>query len=162
MIVQYGKRRYVWPALLWLLVLAGTAFAQETADFRAVNWLGYREAIRSGQDNGRPILLHFSAAYSPICRTMRIETYQDPRVIRYLNDNFAVAWVDIEQLPALARKYKVDSLPTLWFLDPSGKALTSISGEVGPQKMLRVAEYVREKIYEHTDYKTWLERRRNR
>ncbi len=147
--------------MLAAMLVAGATVvsAQDEEDNRAVNWLTYREAMHAGQSEGKPILLHFTAGYSPICRKMKLETYKDRQVIRYLNRNFAVAMVDIETLPSLARKYKVESLPTLWFLDPEGKALTSINGEVGPQKMLRVTEYIREKIYETTDYKTWLDKR---
>lgn len=148
--------------LVAVLMLVGLASAQDSPDNRTINWLSYREAMAAGRDQDKPILLHFTASYSPLSRKMRVETYRDPQVIRYLNENFAVAMVDIEQLPSLARKYKVESLPTLWFLDASGKALTSINGEVGARKMLRVAEYISEKIYEHTDYNTWLDHRKGR
>jgi len=50
----------------------------------------------------------------------------------------------------------VDSLPTLWFLDSQGKGLTSIEGYVGPEKLLRVLEYISTKAYEEVDYNTWL------
>jgi len=160
------KRSAIWrrvlAGLLSVLLLAGLALAQEGQDNRSVNWLSYREVMAAGRDQNKPILLHFTASYSPLGRKMQVETYTDPQVIRYLNENFAVAMVDIEQLPSLARKYKVESLPSLWFLDASGKALTSINGEVGAQKMLRVAKYISEKIYEHTDYNTWLSHRKGR
>ncbi len=70
--------------------------------------------------------------------------------------------IDVGEVPSLARKYGVKSAPVLWFLDAQGKRLTSIEGEVGPEKMLRVAEYISEKIYEHTDYNTWLDQRSRR
>ena len=149
--------------LILLLVLAAGGLSDGAEpDNRAVHWLTYREAMAAGQNQDKPILLHFTARYSGICRRMKRETYQDPKVIRYLNGYFAVAMVDVEDLPALARKYKAETLPMLWFLDSSGKPLTSINGEVGPQKMLRVTEYINDKIYEHTDYTTWLDKRTGR
>ncbi len=149
------------PGLLTLLLVltAGAVTTGAEQDNRAVNWLTYREAMETGQSQEKPILLHFTASYSGICKKMKRETYKDPKVIRYLNKHFAVAMVDAEQLPSLAAKYKVDGLPVLWFLDSSGKALTSINGEVGAEKMLRVTEYINDKIYEHTDYATWLDKR---
>jgi thioredoxin-related protein len=152
------------PLLLALVLLAAAAGSPARAeeDNRSVDWLTYREALERGAARDRPILLHFTASYSSLCRKMKRETYSDRRVIRYLNENFAVAMVDIERLPSLARKFDVEALPTVWFLDAAGKPLTSVAGEVGPEKMLRIAEYVREKIYEHTDYQTWLDKRHGR
>jgi thioredoxin-related protein len=147
---------------LLMAVILGTPTVAAEPDNRAVNWLSYREAMDTGRDQGKPILLHFTSSYSEICSKMKRETYQDRKVIRYLNAAFAVALVDIERLPALARKYQVESLPVIWFLDASGKPLTSIAGRVGPKKMLRVTEYIDKKIYEHTDYNTWLDKRSTR
>jgi thioredoxin-related protein len=141
-----------------LILVAGPTWAQEAPEDErpGIHWLSYREALATGRDTDKPILLHFTAPYSEDSRKMKRETYRELKVIRYLNEHFAVAMVDIEELPSLARKYKVESLPTLWFLDASGKALTSINGLVGAEKLLRVTEYISQKIYLHTDYDTWL------
>ena len=147
---------------LAVLLPADPAVAGDQEDNRAVWWLTYREALDTAAAHDKPVLLHFTASYSGICRKMKRETYADRQVIRYLNENFAVAMVDIERLPSLARKYNVDSLPTIWFLDPTGKPLTAVEGEVGVKKMLRIAEYVSQKIYLHTDYQTWLDKRKGR
>ncbi len=162
-----AQSRYRWCPrggflALLLVVMASAAPAAAAEDNRAVNFLTYREALDTGLSQNKPILLHFTAAHSEICRQMKRDTYGDRKVIRFLNENFAVAYVDIERLPALARKYQVESLPVLWFLDAAGKPLTSIKGEVGPQKMLRVTEYIDQKIYEHTPYKVWLDKRHSR
>lgn len=146
--------------LLALAFFAPASPAEE--DNRSVHWLTYREALETGSGHEKPILLHFTASFSSLCRKMKRETYRDAQVIRYLNENFTATMVDIEQLPSLARKFNVDSVPTLWFLDSSGKPLTSVAGEVGPEKMLRITEYINKKIYEHTDYQTWLDKRRGR
>jgi thioredoxin-related protein len=157
-----ATRRSTLPIILLLGLAAAVSAAAAEPDNRAVEWLTYREAMDRGAGLDRPILLHFTASYSSLCRKMKRETYRDRRVIRYLNENFAAAMVDIEQLPSLARKFDVEALPTVWFLDASGKPLTAVAGEVGPDKMLRITEYVREKIYEHTDYQTWLDKRHGR
>lgn len=142
---------------LGITSLVGPTWAQEPSGEaeQSVQWLTYRAALAAGRDGDKPILLQFTADYSADCRRMKRETYRDRKVVHYLNEHFAVALVDIEELPSLARKYKVESLPSLWFLDASGKALTSINGEVGPEKLLRVAEYISGKIYLETDYDTW-------
>lgn len=150
-------------ALLLLILVAGVLPAASglaaEGDQPGVDWLSYREAMAAGQGQDKPILIHFTGPSSGICRKMMRETYNDKRVYRYLNEYFAATMIDVGEVPSLARKFKVESVPVLWFLDASGKPLTSIAGEVGPDKMLRVTEYINKKIYEHTDYETWLDKR---
>ena len=148
--------------VLLLVLIAGLLPAQPEEDNRYVHWLTYREALAEGASQDVPILVHFTASLSGLCRKMKRETYQDHKVISYLNEHFAVTMIDVGEVPSLARKYGVKSAPVLWFLDAKGKRLTSIEGEVGPEKMLRVTEYISEKIYEHTDYNTWLDQRSRR
>ena len=149
-------------AALLLVLFAGAWSALAEEDNRSVHWLSYREALEEGASQDQPILIHFTASQSGLTRKMMRETYQDRKVIRYLNENFAVTMIDIGEVPSLARKFKVESAPVLWFLDSTGKRLTKIEGEVGAKKMLRVTEYISEKIYEKMDYNTWLDRRSRR
>ena len=140
-----------------LCAVAGQAPAAETEEEtpRSVTWIGYNEALSLGRDFDKPIFIHFTAPWCKWCQKMREVTYTDPRVIRYLTENFSSVMVDTGKLPTLARKYGVESLPTLWFLDSQGKALTNIQGYAGPDKLLRVLEYIATKAYEEVDYKTW-------
>jgi len=136
--------------------------AQEESPSLAIEWLSFREAKSQARDQDKPVLVHFTAPWCQGCKQMKKETYTDPQVIRYVAENFKASMVDVEKLPSLARKYDVDSMPTLWFLDASGKALTSIEGIVGPEKLLRVLEFIGTKAYEETDYNSWLHSRKSR
>ena len=155
-----GPGRYLLLAIL-LLMISVTAVAadQEKDDPRSITWVGYNEGMTQGRDFDKPVFLHFTAPWCSWCKKMKKETYTDPKVIRYMTDNFVAVMIDTEKLPSLARKYAVSGLPTLWFLDSLGKGLTSIEGYVGPEKLLRVLEYISTKAYEEVDYKTWLRKR---
>jgi len=162
----FGARpgRFVLPALCLFLLPAlfpGAAAAQE-GDVRGINWVEYSEGLAQGRDLGKPLFIHFTAAWCHWCKKMQKETYTDPEVIRYLTENFAAVTIDTEKLPALAGKYGVKSLPTLWFVDAQGKGLTSIQGYVGPEKLRRVLEYVSTKAYEDVDYQTWVRKHPSR
>ncbi len=152
--------RYILLAILLLMVsLSAAAAAEEKDNPRSVTWLGYNEALSQGRDFDKPVFLHFTAPWCKWCKKMKKETYTDPKVIRFMAENYVAVMIDTEKLPSLSRKYNVSSLPTLWFLDSRGKALTSIEGFVGPEKLLRVLEYVSTKAYEEVDYQTWVRRR---
>ena len=152
--------KYILPVILWLIVsVSPVAAAEEEGDFRSITWLGYNEALSQARDFDKPVFLHFTAPWCKWCRKMKKETYTDPRVIRFMTENYTAVMIDTEKLPSLARKYGVGSIPVLWFLDSRGKSLTSIEGFVGPEKLLRVLEYVSTKAYEEVDYQTWVRRR---
>ena len=149
--------RYLILAILLLMIpVSAMAADQEKDDPRSITWVGYNQGMTQGRDFDKPVFLHFTAPWCSWCKKMKKETYTDPKVIRYMTDNFVAVMIDTEKLPSLARKYAVDSLPTLWFLDSRGKGLTSIEGYVGPEKLLRVLEYISTKAYEEVDYNTWL------
>ena len=150
--------RYILPAILLLIISVSPAVAddQEKEDLRSISWVGYNEGMSQARDFDKPVFIHFTAHWCSWCRKMKNETYTDPKVIRFMDENFVAVMADTEKLPTLARKYGVESLPTLWFLDSQGKGLTSIEGYVGSEKLLRVLEYISTKAYEETDYKTWV------
>lgn len=157
-----GSLRSILPVVL-LMAAACTVLAEDDEpDNRAINWQGYSEAMSRGRDFDKPVFIHFTAPWCKWCKKMQRETYTDRRVIKYMNENFAMVMIDTEKLPTLARKFRVESLPTLWFLDSKGRGLTSIKGYVGPDKLLRVLEYVGTKAYEDVDYQTWMRKHPSR
>jgi thioredoxin-related protein len=150
-------RRFLVVILLLLIFVSGAAVAEDAEEkLRSITWVGYNEALSVGRDFDKPVFLHFTAPWCKWCKKMKKETYTDAKVIRFMTENYAAVMINTETLPSLARKFKVESLPTLWFLDSQGKALTSIQGYVGPEKLLRVLEYVSTKAYEEVDYQTWM------
>jgi len=150
-------RPFLLVILLLLIFVSGAAVAEDAEEkLRSITWVGYNEALSVGRDFDKPVSLHFTAPWCKWCKKMQKETYTDAKVIRFMTENYAAVMINTETLPSLARKFKVESLPTLWFLDSQGKALTSIQGYVGPEKLLRVLEYVSTKAYEEVDYQTWM------
>lgn len=154
------RRLLAWVLLLTVLVAAGAVAQEKEKAPTSITWLGYNEALGQSRDFDKPVYIHFTANWCKWCKKMEAETYRDPKVIRFMAENFSAVMVDTEKIPSLARKYRAESLPTLWFLDSQGKALTSIEGYVGPEKLLRVLEFVSTKAYEEIDYDTWVRKRR--
>ena len=149
--------RHLATVLLLFSVSAALAEEKEEAP-TSITWLGYNEALAKARDFDKPVFIHFTAPWCKWCVKMKKETYTDPDVIRYMEENYIAVIVDTEKLPSLGRKYSVSSLPTLWFLTSEGQGLTSIQGYVGAEKLLPVLEYIRTRAYEEVDYDTWKKR----
>jgi len=131
-----------------------------TTDYTRVRWETYREAQARARAESKPLLLDFSAPGDTYCARMQRETWTDRRVIHFLNDHFAMARIDTERLPAMARKFGVKGLPTVWFLDEAGKRLTHTDGFVSADNLIPLLQFVAARDYEWTDYSTWLEHRK--
>lgn len=155
------SRRILFLAALLLMAAGGASLsaAQEDEAPASVEWLTYRAAVNKGRDEAKPVMIHFTADWCKWCKKMKKETYTDPRVKAFMAEHMSVTMVDTEEVPSLARKYNVSSLPTLWFLDAEGKPLTAVPGYVGPDKLLRIMEYISTKAYETVSYDKWVRHR---
>ncbi len=160
------KLRTTLICLVLLLVLPSLVLAEtdevekdKKDKLPKIPWQSYYEAMATGKAESKPILLHFTTSWNEGSKKMTLETYGDMKVARYLQDHFATGWVETGKHKTLAKKYQVNSLPTLWFLDSSGKTLTKVEGTLGPEKMLLVTEFINTKAYESTTYEAWKEKR---
>ncbi len=155
------KMRITLIGLVMLMALPNLILAESGEDKKdklpKVPWQSYHAALATGKAESKPILLHFTAVWCQWCKKMKRETYADMKVASYLQENFATGWVDTEQYRALAKKYSVNSLPTLWFLNAEGISMTRIDGFLGPEKMMLVLEFINTKAYESWDYQDWKE-----
>ncbi len=148
--------------VLAALLMPGVRAAAEDGekiDYRSVRWESFREASERSRRENKPLLIHFTATWCKWCTKMKMETYADRRIIHHLNDNYAMAMVDTEKLPALARKFRVESWPTLWFLDSAGARLTNYPGFASTENLLPLLEFISSKAYTEHAYQDWLKGR---
>ncbi len=154
--------------ILLALLLAFPALAlgggeeKKKDKFPVVPWQAYHPAMETGKVESKPIFLHFTNGRSGSSESMNRETYSNPKVARYLRENFATGWIDMEVYPALGKKYKVGTSLTLWFLDSSGRALTSVDGFLSAPKLMLVLEYIKTKAYQNISYEDWKDKRPRR
>jgi len=127
-----------------------------------VNWLSYAEAMSEGRTRDQKIILFFTVDGDQWCSKMENETFANSRLIAYLNNNFVIGKIDRNRFPSVARRYKVDAMPTLWFLDSQGKGLTSTDGFMPPRQMLLLLEFINSELYKETTFKNWKEGGRSR
>lgn len=95
------------------------------------------QAIEQAAQQGKPVVLVFTADWCPFCRQLERETLTDGEVAR-LAKQFVVLRVDMtsstppEETVQLARRYGAEGLPTVAFLNAKGewvKELTLVGYE---------------------------------
>ena len=116
--------------------------SSDTAAVESINWRSYEEGMRVSKIEKKKIFLHFYADWCVFCGKMAKETFQDPTVISYLNNNFIPVRVDTDREPGTAMQYGVTGLPSSWFLTKMGEAIGSVPGFVPPDSLLSMLKEV--------------------
>lgn len=146
--------------LISLLYLGCASKGNDTRKTQVkVPWQSYHQAMATGKGEAKPIVLHFGTDWNSASEKMKLKTYGNYDVAKYLQKYFATGWIDVEEYPALGKKYQVDGLPTIWILDSEGKTLTNVDGYLGPEKMLLILEFINTRAYENMSYIQWKDRR---
>ena len=83
--------KYILSTLCLLFVL-NIAQAQ-----KKVNWLSWEQAITAAAETPKKIYVDIYTDWCGYCKKMDRETFTDPGVIKYLNDNFYAVKFDAEQ-----------------------------------------------------------------
>jgi thiol:disulfide interchange protein len=123
------RRRGAHSVLGFALIMGALWVAQPgvLAGKGQVNMLpASKTAILQAIDEGKPVVLVFSADWCPFCRRLERETFTDGEVARLAKD-FAVFRVDMTsstpppETMELAKKYGAEGLPTVAFLNARGE-----------------------------------------
>lgn len=129
------RRRGV-PATLGVVLIVGALWVAQPgvlAGKGEVQMLpASKAAVQQAVEQGKPVILVFSADWCPFCRRLERETFTDGEVAR-LAKQFAVFRVDMtsSNLPPetaeLAKEYGAEGLPTVVFLNAQGEWLKPLT-----------------------------------
>ena len=87
--------------------------------------------------SGKPTLLEFGATWCASCA--RVEPLiKALRNDKQISSRLNIITVDVEKSPALAAKYRIQSLPVLVLLDESGKEVKRHFGIIEQDKLLKM------------------------
>jgi thiol-disulfide isomerase/thioredoxin len=85
------------------------------------------------------ILADFWAEWCGPCKKMLVTTYKDKDVVARAKQ-FVPALIDFDKNKELAKKYQIEALPTLLFLDAKGKVLVRSTSYLGKEEMLKLMD----------------------
>src|SRR6516162_7144153 len=110
------------------------AMAGQPEDIR---WrFDYAEARQEAKKSGQPLLLYFATQWSPQCKKMESTTFQDPDLVRYVNQQYVAIKLDGMKEKQLLERLKIQIYPTIILAGPDGKILdTVITGYIEAQEL---------------------------
>ncbi len=108
---------------------SGSAYLQSAAH-QPIHWYPWGpDAFAAAQSADRPVLLDIGAVWCHWCHVMDGESYENPELARFLNENFVCIKVDRDERPDVDARYQraVQTLtrqggwPLTAFLNPKGE-----------------------------------------
>jgi thiol-disulfide isomerase/thioredoxin len=90
-----------------------------------IEWVSSHDrAIQLGREQNKPVLLHFYANWCAPCRLMNRTTFSDSKVAAFENANFISVQFNIDECTELVTRYKIDIIPTVLVVTPTGETLS--------------------------------------
>jgi len=95
---------------------------------------GIEEASAEARATNKPLLIDFRADWCAPCKVMETDVYTDA-FLASVTQRLVPVQIDFDRQRAVARKYRVEALPTIVFTDSWGTELFHFSGYIGPKTM---------------------------
>lgn len=131
-------------SLVWLLfgLFSLSGFSQETG-IRFEN-LSYDEALARARTSGRYLFIDCYTSWCGPCKQLEKEVFADPEVAEYFNSNFINLRIDVEkgEGPDLKRRFGVQPVPTLLFINAEGTVEHKFIGTLPPDEFIRKSSEV--------------------
>ncbi len=167
------------PTGIRILFLALVSIYSYSIQAQEVNWISWNEAVEmsTSADSPKKVFIDVYTDWCGWCKKMDKDTFQNPEVAKYMNDNFYMVKLDGEgkepiefrgktykYVPSGRRGYHELaaallqgrlSYPTVVFMDEDLNVLSPVPGYQKPEPFLNIARYFGDNIYKDTDWKTY-------
>lgn len=96
------------------------------------------DAMKQSSSEGKLLFIYFHAEWVQLCQWMKTNTFTDPELSRFLNENALFLELNIETSIGNAEKqfFKVNTLPTMILFDASGNQLVRLDEAMNASNLL--------------------------
>ncbi|NNF21897.1 MAG: DUF255 domain-containing protein [Saprospiraceae bacterium] len=169
--------------LIAFVFIAGSAFMlkpEETTEVGEINWMTWSEAIEANKQTPKKIFVDVYTNWCGWCKKMDKTTFQDPKVVSALNQDFYAVKFNAEQKEAInfnGSDFKfvnqgrrgVHQLayalldgrlgyPAFVFLDESFSRIMLSPGYKQPAQLMKEINFAAEEIYKETSWEEYSSR----
>jgi thioredoxin-related protein len=127
----------------YLGFILGMAIFSLTVQASEIDFLkgSFEEATTQAKAEKKLIFIDAYAVWCGPCKMMDRNTFNDPELAEYFNENFVNFKLDVEkgEGPALSGKFGVNAMPTLLFVNYKGKVISKTIGYRGPKELMKLA-----------------------
>jgi thioredoxin-related protein len=160
-------------SLVVILLVSFNSYGQD------IKWLTWEEAVELAQTDAQPkkMFIDVYTDWCGWCKKMDKDTFQNPAVSKYMQENFYMVKMDAEgkdpieykgntfkyvpsgrrgyhELAAALLQGKM-SYPTVVFLDEGLNMLSPVPGYQQVEPFMQIAKYFGENIYKDKDWATY-------
>lgn len=129
--------RTIYLCLMLLFMAVGSLKAQGIA-FRKQPFEAVQEEART---QGKLLFIDFYTTWCGPCKMIARDVFPLPEVGTFFNEHFVSCQLDAEREGKdLARKYHIDSYPTMLFINAAGDVMKRVSGAIDAKRLLSEAQ----------------------
>lgn len=168
-------RNIFFTITLTIVFLVSTGFSLD--DTVEVNWVSFEEAIELSKTEKKKVFIDVYTDWCGWCKVMDKNTFSQPVIAKYLNDNFYPVKLDAEQkediifreqtfkfiasgrngyhqLAAALLNNKL-SYPTVVFLDENFNMIQPLPGYQKPDRFEMVVKFIGSNGYKNIEWAKW-------
>ncbi len=168
--------RYI--IILAIAMFALTANANTNTNDR-IRWYSFEEAVELAVQNPRKILIDVYTDWCGFCKRMDAETFNNPQVARYINENYYPVKLNSETTDTIYFKghqfvnegggrrspHQLSiallqgqmSYPSVVYINEDLELLTAVPGFMGPADIEPILRYFAEDYYLNTSWESFTE-----
>lgn len=144
-------------AAAFLAAILSPPVQKAEAAAAAVKFFNLDAAMAKAKAEGKFTVLYFWTTTCPYCRYLDTEVLTDPEVVSDLNRDFVMVSLDKDREKALSKRYRVNSVPRLVFLDSSGEPATILPGAAEPLLFRLFLSYVSTNSFQSMDFDEFID-----
>jgi thiol:disulfide interchange protein len=123
-----------------------------------IRWIAYEEGLSRAKSGGKKVFVNFYADWCRYCKQMEQTTFEDKRVVSYLNDHFVPIRINTDKKPKRATEFGVRGLPVSWFLTEEGERIGNQPGYLPADTLLSLLKFIHTDAYESMGFNEFLKR----